>query len=326
MFNLRNKISLPQRYNNYEIQDNDVEEEMFEINDPYPYNIENRMLLTDRKLPPLHKKYWRPYFSPKFNSWEMDFMIVPLRYNNPFINRHQIETTSQFNYLFVININTKYLCVYPCHIKDEASVIHALSDMINHRGIEINNIRGDYDTAFGNNVREWLNNHRISSYFTSSPYINRNRIVDRVMRTIRDKFDQLGLRAHLYDVHLMERIVEKYNDTPHRAYDHKFTPYEAQTDSQIERVFIWDKQRQLEKINFSKFRYEPNDLLLVHIPFKDINYKRRRNFTHLARFIRYNHGNVICHPFHPTDEEWIELPIYYTKLASRENYADYFYN
>jgi hypothetical protein len=197
--------------------------------------------------------------------------------------------------------------------------------MLNNN-IMIDNIRGDDDRAYGNDVKEWLDKHNIRYYFTSSPYINKNKIVDRVIRTIRDKFDQLGLRAHLYDVKLMEKIVERYNNTPHSAFNHKFTPLEAQTNPQIERVFIYNKQKQLERINNSnKFAYKPNDILIVHIPFKNINYKRRRNFTHLAKFIRYNHGNVICDPFLPSVLERIELPIYYTKLASKENYIDYFY-
>jgi hypothetical protein len=75
-YNLRNKINLPKKYDDYEVPENDVEEETFEINHPYPYDIDNKMLLTDRKLPPLHRKYLRPYFSPKLNSWEMDFMII----------------------------------------------------------------------------------------------------------------------------------------------------------------------------------------------------------------------------------------------------------
>jgi hypothetical protein len=50
----------------------------FEIKSPY--NTNNNVIsfikVKDKKLPPLRKNYSRPYFSPYFNSWEMDFMII----------------------------------------------------------------------------------------------------------------------------------------------------------------------------------------------------------------------------------------------------------
>ena len=49
----------------------------------------------------LQKRHQRPYFSPDFNSWEIDVIYI----TNPLT-----QTNPRF-YLFCININTKYLVV-----------------------------------------------------------------------------------------------------------------------------------------------------------------------------------------------------------------------
>jgi hypothetical protein len=45
------------------------------------------------------KKFYRPYFSPKFNSYEMDYAVAGFLINN--------ERMFKF-YLFVINIDTMF--------------------------------------------------------------------------------------------------------------------------------------------------------------------------------------------------------------------------
>jgi hypothetical protein len=194
-----------------------------------------------------------------------------------------------------------------------------------NKGFPINNIRGDLDPAFGNTLCNWLDDPRrnIKNYFTEYQFTNRNRVVDRVMRTIRDIFNQLGAndKELLCNIKLMEKVVERYNNTPHRAFDNKFTPNQVQHNHQLEAFYIRTQKMKLEEVNHLQYKfknYKPGNILLVHIPFKDINYKRRRNFTHLAEFINYEFGNVKCNVLYPEPLNIITLPIYYTQLVARD--------
>jgi hypothetical protein len=133
----------------------------------------------------------------------------------------------------------------------------------------------------------------------------------------------------------MEQVVYKYNHTTHRAFKYRFTPAQVQNNNDLERIFIGEKLMKLEMIPRNRFNnYKFGNIILVHIPFKEINYKRRRNFTHLAMFIKYIHGNVECYILYPNDDEYTDeivvVPVYYTKFASfkinnlNENYKNYF--
>jgi hypothetical protein len=56
----------------------------------------------------------------------------------------------------------------------------------------IEHVRGDYDRAFvGKEAYKYLKENDINFYFTIFKYTNRNRVVDRIIRTIRDMDDRL---------------------------------------------------------------------------------------------------------------------------------------
>jgi hypothetical protein len=121
----------------------------------------------DKKLKNL-KKYYRPYFSPKFHSWEIDFLITGQL-------RLPAGATFYSNILIFININTKYLVIYPETInvpKTAVFVINCFDDMLGKRKIKINNVRGDMDVVFSEEVQDYLQKKNISYYFTSNKLIN----------------------------------------------------------------------------------------------------------------------------------------------------------
>jgi hypothetical protein len=62
--------------------------------------------IEDYKLKPLRKLY-RPYFSPNFNSYEMDYALSNLLINNQTVYKY---------YLILININSKFLFALPIKI------------------------------------------------------------------------------------------------------------------------------------------------------------------------------------------------------------------
>jgi hypothetical protein len=61
------------------------------------------------------------------------------------------EGNSNFYYLFVIKINTKYLHVFPSFSKDEKTVIVSTSELLENNTL-IKSMRGDYDATFVNDI------------------------------------------------------------------------------------------------------------------------------------------------------------------------------
>jgi hypothetical protein len=118
-------------------------------------------------------------------------------------------------YLFVININSKFLFVQPLTENTHPS-IHItkvlIEDINNHLkslrpDCKIDNIRADADTKFAKMITDYTDNRtvllgdfaynknefvdylaseNITLYLNKSPFVNKNRVVDRGIRTIRD--------------------------------------------------------------------------------------------------------------------------------------------
>jgi hypothetical protein len=214
-------------YENYD----DNFEDPFEVRNPskiakYPESYMKDLNITVQK-----KKYSKPFFSSDFGGWEIDFVIVPFPSEGSSIFTHfktnkinADQSNSNFYYLFAININTKYLYVFPSFAKDRRMVIESIGKMFIDK-MEIKSIRGDYDKAFVSNVlTNYLTLGNIRYYFTLEMHTNRNRVVDRAIRTIRDMFYNLGPNASLFDNSLMQKVVHAYNNKIHKALFNTFTP------------------------------------------------------------------------------------------------------
>jgi hypothetical protein len=82
----------------------------------------------------------------------------------------------------------------------------------------------------------------------------------------------------------------------------------------VETWFICKQEFKLTDFDLSTFKgYKEGDYLLVHMPYREINYKRRRRFNDMAIFRGYRGGNVL-----------IELSIPSTKLYNNKiEYALY---
>jgi hypothetical protein len=97
---------------------------------------------------------------------------------------------------------------------------------------QVTNIRGDRDPSFLDAFGAYLQQQKISSYFPSSSYINKNRVIDRAIRTIKD-----GVRINkklLLLPSIVLKIVEYYNNTPNKAFFNYFTPTQVNNDKEIE--------------------------------------------------------------------------------------------
>jgi hypothetical protein len=173
--------------------------------------------------------------------------------------------------------------------------------------LKINNIRADGDSKFGRMIEdndrpeiirlgkmiykrniflEYLPSENITLYLNSSPFLNKNRVVDRIIRTIRDK---LGARSILWlDINHMAQIVE-YNHTPHSAFYNIFMPFQVQFTRDLERYYMKENEYKLEEINQKQKELGlKENILLIHLDFSKTSNrfnKKRRNFNKLAKFI-----------------------------------------
>ena len=176
--------------------------------------------------------------------------------------------------------------------------------------------------------------HDIKYYESSSKYINKNRIVDRVIRTIRDlmfKYNNSGENINDPKTHniLIQKFVQIYNQTPHltlwkcvgknsnKKYKYEdLTPEKVQNDYTIEQLYINYKKKQLQEVLLNQAQHKLNkmkygDHLKIYLDqskTKSSFQKKRGKFITDAIFIQYYHGNVICRL---TSGNEVIVPIYY---------------
>jgi hypothetical protein len=265
------------------------------------------------------------------------------------------------NYLFCININTRYLFVIPIDINKNPAQIDTWKSLvkINNSMTEdhkLKHIRGDADTTFGyhfyeqepqlvsslqepkyvrlgttvyhgNDLTWYLLANNIELSLFPSKYTNKNRIVDRVIRTIRD---MLISNEVFLDNELVAAAVNKYNNTKHSAFDNKYSPAEVQSSHDLEEVFIRENLYRLDDVNKLQhdeglLNYKPQNILLVNLDESKTRRamdKRRRVFGRLAVFEKYEYGNVSCRLILRDKNNNIffgnpiTIPIYHTKFVS----------
>jgi hypothetical protein len=264
-------------------------------------------------------------------------------------------------YLACININTKYLFMIPIkpfNNPDLRSTLHCIQEIQKQLGDRpMTNLRGDEDRTFGrlitpeyeaslathhinrvtigpftytaNPFTEYLKQMNIVPYFSKSPYTNKNRVIDRAIRTIRDKF---GVTQNLMlNTNLMAKVVQEYNNSPHTAFEHDYSPSQVQATPELEEYFIRENMYELEDVkekqsNAGLFKYSTGNVLMIHLDdskTKDRMQKIRRTFNRLAVFVEYSFGNVECRVITHERNSYqiilkpvITIPIQFTKFVS----------
>lgn len=258
--------------------------------------------VKDLQIKPRIKKYSKPYFSPFPYTYEID---------------HLQYTKEIVPYLFVINVNTRYLFVVKVNGKSGEETVKAIKKIMNiHR---IDNIRGDADRGFTGTLKKFLNQNKIDSYFPESGYINKNRIVDSAMRTLRNA---LGPNSDKYwsgrfddDI---QRLVHLYNHSPHKSLK-GLTPYEMQTDLTLELEYIKRMQRKLAKAERNLrmdglLHLRPGNIVMVYLNKgkTDESFdKKRRTFEYLGEFMGYSNGNAVV----SINEITRIIPIYWVEYV-----------
>jgi hypothetical protein len=214
---------------------------------PPTNNVNPLEVLKNFYLPKLRKKFQRPYFSPYHNNLEMDYVILP--YPD---KQKRVDKRHYLFYLFMININIKYLVVSFGYTKDAKHIVDVLKYIKYYFNIE--HVKGDYGRCFiARKTYKYLNENGIRYYFTRFKYTNRNRVVDRVIRIIKDMVDKLVLSASLLNEEFLQQVVHLYNHTKHCAYNSKFTPAQAQYNPEVETWIICKQESKLGDIDLSPF-------------------------------------------------------------------------
>jgi hypothetical protein len=191
--------------------------------------------IKDYRIKPL-QKFYRPYFSPHTDSYEIDYVFGG-KINMTNEETGEKEIVNQY-YFACININSKYLFMIPLPMGENRKLINTfnavsrIKDLIEAMNPEatIKHIRGDADSAFGRIVRfedvenkkfnvnlgpetyrpniftSYLKDNNIELFLSPSQYTNKNRVIDRVIRTIRDK---IGENPNLiFDLKIVSKVVE----------------------------------------------------------------------------------------------------------------------
>jgi hypothetical protein len=106
---------------------------------------------------------------------------------------------------------------------------------------------------YSEELRKYLDEKVIKYFFTESKFINRNRIIDKVMRIIRDA---IGLNGELMLSSILKQIEYYYNNSPHKAFDNRSTPLQVQEDKELEVWYIREEETKL--INVLKLHHQNN--------------------------------------------------------------------
>jgi hypothetical protein len=320
-------------------------------------------------LPPLHaiphdlnkepsryiKRIQYPYFSPYPHTWEIDIVFVnkekgfvrDWKEEQELVHRPQglgiVDRPPQrfTQYLFCINVNTKFLVVFPLRNKSAKEIADALLQLINE--VTVKHLRGDKEPAFRSFlVMGLLKAHHITSYWTDAPFTNHNRIVDRLIKGFRQLFAyHEGLMT---DYTVLGKLVEEYNRTPHQAYRGVYSPLEAESNINIEGAYIRHEKKLLEIVEVRQrllnFRgphgYTTGNILLLHMDFGRTDQKHLKThgiwYNGIGIFLKFVNRNVEVWHLAPSayTENPILISLSFTKrlaltwLEIPDSYAQFF--
>ncbi|KAA6379705.1 MAG: hypothetical protein EZS28_024767, partial [Streblomastix strix] len=141
-FPFKSKYDVIRKANYYDIPTHQTKNQF----DIYPQT--NILEPHDYQLKPL-SKFERPYFSPNYNSWEIDQIVIPVQ------------------------------------SKSQIPILDALKQLISL--VPIEDIRGDGEKAYASLLlQDFYKENKINTFFTGNKFPNHNRVIDRVIRTIRN--------------------------------------------------------------------------------------------------------------------------------------------
>jgi hypothetical protein len=98
----------------------------------------------------------------------------------------------------------------------------------------------------GSDIASYARDEGINLIQYPSVYTFRNSIIDRGIKTIRDLVGEN--QVLFFKPEEVIEALEKYNNSPHKAFDYEYTPKIAQQYPELEECYIRDNLIELEKI------------------------------------------------------------------------------
>jgi hypothetical protein len=190
---------------------------------------------------------------------------------------------------------------------------------------QVTSIRGDGEGAFSSaRLQSLYNFYHVKTSFNGSSQIYHVKLVDAVIRTIRDGFGQ-NIET-MNNNKAMQQMVNYLNNSVNRST--KLTPAEMEYYPELENAWI----RRCQTINEQVVRrqrfeglwnYKFGDILLLSIDTSKTNSKfekRRRCFDKLGVFQQYLNGNVVVYLLNhnlQVIEIPVQIPIYFTRFCAK---------
>lgn len=244
-----------------------------------------------KKHPHIKENYYVPTFSKYPGAYMIDFIEQSKESKN--INNYPRY------YFIAININTRYIFVYPQEHKNTNESLISLRTLYNDCNKNIVSIISDKEAGF--NAKDFLD--ELTNKDISYRYIDEQRhstlgIIDRVIRTLRDmnvpgvedvlESDDISFRDFSKDK--MEKLVILYNNTWHESID--MSPAEMQNDINLERKYIIKKLYESEdRKNLLDYELDEGDYVR-YINIKERNKKHRYKVTPEAYKVVGKDGNA----------------------------------
>ncbi|KAA6379096.1 MAG: hypothetical protein EZS28_025376 [Streblomastix strix] len=175
-FPFKSKYDVIRKANYYDIPTHQTKNQF----DIYPQT--NTLEPHDYQLKPL-SKFERPYFSPNYNSWEIDQV---------FIMKKSVEIKQ---YLFAININTKFLVVIPVKSKSQIPILDALKQLISL--VPIDDIRGDGEKSYASKL--------LNDFYKKTTQIHSSQATNSliIIEQLTEQFEQLEMRLAITFMNLL---------------------------------------------------------------------------------------------------------------------------
>ena len=308
---------------------------------PYPFktkSLKGQEYVVNKTIPDyrINKKLMKPTYATHPYSYEIDIM---------FVQHPQFQKRYLKQYLVCINVNTRYLFMFPIQDKTEKSIIKALKQLLSQT--KVTYIKCDGERGFNSKaITDFFKTNNIKTFISDSKYTYKLKIVDRVIRTIRDA---MGLDPYwLANENLMSQLVNYYNNTKHVSlklrdptFNKKwnyYTPAEMQNNIDLEWSYIRKMDRKYLKVinEINKYcDYKPGNVLLIHLNLSKTSAKhekQRRKFSNLAIFKEFKNGNAIVDLLRPYSfmKSYIEIPLMNTRYLCEnvdkipDNYIKYF--
>ena len=301
-YRLRNKNPEAHNFTNELLEDEEIKDiNKIKINNPFTSKNKDINKFKDVNPKLMKRKYSRKYFSPYLNSYEADLVFFTTNKN-----------LKQVIYLFVININTRYLYALLLPAKDNIDIIKAFNTILSKT--KINNLRFDGESSLNSKqLKKYFDYKNIKTFSSSSKYTNHNRIIDRVIRTIRDGLFKLNVDYK--DINTFKKTLQQlitiYNNVKHSSTGYK--PSEMTNKQEFDYIIDMTEHNnevinRLRKDGF--YDYKEGDEVMCYLDeskTQDRFKKRRGYYTTPAKFIRYSYGNGVVE----IEGKEIELPLYY---------------